>query len=161
MASGTVTVISPYDEREPVVLPVGERPEGSALSSDESRLYVVNRESASISIIDTDTLTRLEPIKTRRGPVRICRGDAGTLLVALYHDQGLALIDPESPDSQGYLQLPGKAISINYDQSSGLATLSLIGDQVCMVDMASLSLTRCIHTRADPDPTAIVSLDPI
>lgn len=156
MGSDTVTAISPDGIAEPVAIPVGIRPEGSVLSADESRLYVTNRESASISVIDTGTLTVLTSIDTAPGPVRVCRDPAGRLLVALYHGRGLAVIDPTRPDDQARLTLPDRAVSISHDDPAGCAMLSILGDQVCVVDLTSLSLTHCIATRADPDPTALV-----
>ncbi len=49
MVSNSVTVLFPQEPaRPPVILPVGERPEGSVLDAAEQRLYVVCRESSQI-----------------------------------------------------------------------------------------------------------------
>ena len=98
MVSTSVTTLFPQKPaREPVILPVGERPEGSVLDAVAGRLYVVCRESSRIEVIDVAQLALLDPIATRPGPVRICWNDEGWLPVALYHDRGLAVIDPAKP----------------------------------------------------------------
>lgn len=158
MGSDTVTVVSTDGETTPVVVPVGKRPEGSVLNADGSRLYVVNRESADISVIDTRSLEPLAPIPTSAGPVRICREPNGRLLVALYHGRGMALIDPDRPQDQTEVSLHEKAISISYDPTTRQAMLSVLGDQVCVVNVEHRAVTQSIRTRSDPDPTARIRL---
>jgi YVTN family beta-propeller protein len=94
MASGTVTVVFPRDPgRPPIVVSVGRRPEGSVFDAEERHLYVVNRESASISVIDVNALTLARTIVTPPGPVRIWLDDVGSLLVPLYHRKAIGLFD--------------------------------------------------------------------
>ena len=158
MGSDTVTVVSTTGDAAPVTVPVGRRPEGSVLNTDESRLYVVNRESADISVIDTHSLKPLAPISTSAGPVRICSAPDGRLLVALYHGRGMALIDPDRPQDQTGVSLPEKAISISYDPQTKQAMLSVLGDLVIVVDVEHGAVTQSIQTRSDPDPTARIQL---
>ena len=66
------------------MIPVGERPQGMAFSPDNRRLYVTNLNSDSISIIDTQSKTRIGEIPTGKGPVRIrVTPDGKTLVYAL------------------------------------------------------------------------------
>jgi len=160
MISGSVSVIDMAADEPLAVVDVGERPEGSVLSRDERRLYVVNRESREISVIDAGSCRVLRSIRTRPGPVRIAMDKRGHLLVALYHGRGMAVIDPEMPSEQAFVALPDKAISISYDPVAGCAFLSTLADEVCIVDVDTLSVQRRIHTRADPDPTALVRIAP-
>ncbi len=161
MKSDTVSIVRPGDPAAaPVVIPVGERPEGSVLSVDESRLYVTCRESSILSVIDTNSLAALDPLHTRGGPVRVCRDVRGRLLVALYHDRSLALIDPAEADDQVFVALPGQPISASYDAANGYAFLSLLKDGVCVVDLHTGQVVREIETRTDPDPCVLVRLDP-
>jgi len=156
MRSGTVTALFPQDpERPPVVFPVGERPEGSVLDADEQRLYVTVRESHRLAVIDVRQLRMLEPIPTPPGPVRICRGPAGQLVVPLYHDRSLALLEP-SGALRHRVPLPERPISAGYDPSSRMALASTFGDHVCVVDVRAGRLARSIATRADPDPVAVI-----
>ncbi|HEX9842333.1 MAG TPA: hypothetical protein VGC20_06260 [bacterium] len=156
--SGTVTALFPQDpERAPVEFPVGERAEGSVLDEAEERLYVTVRESHRIAVIDVKRLRLLDPIPTPPGPVRICWGPDGLLVVPLYHDQSLALVHP-SGTVQSVVALPGKPISAGYHAASGMALASTFGDRVCVVDARGERLVRSIPTRKDPDPVAVVAL---
>ncbi len=157
MRSGTVTALFPRDPgRDPVAIPVGERSEGSVLDPDEKRLYVVNRESADISVIELDKLAVSGTIATRPGPVRICWDHRHRLLVPLYHDRSLAIIDPRDPARQAIVPLPEKPVSISFDASTTSAFVSTLGDEVCAVDIEAQKVVRRIRTRRDPDPTTIV-----
>jgi len=159
MRSGTVTALFPQEpDRPPVVMPSGARPEGSALDEAGGRLYVANRESADIGVFDANRLVALDPIRTPEGPVRLCWGPSGLLLTALYHARGLAVIDPARPAAQRFLALPEKPISVSYHSGSRSAVLGTFGDRVAIVDVDRMEVRREIRTRADPDPTAIVSL---
>lgn len=160
MVTGTVTALFPADpERPPVVFEVGERPEGSVLDADEARLYVCVRESHRLAVIDVERLEMLEPIPMPPGPVRICRGPEGLLVVPLYHDRSLALVDPAAPADRAVraqVPLPDRPISAGYDAATGTALASTFGDRVCLVDTRAARLQRSIATRADPDPVVVV-----
>ncbi len=160
MTSGTVSALFPDDpERPPVLLPVGKQPEGSVLDDDERRLFVVNRESAEIHVIDAEHLVVKDVVRTPPGPVRICRDPGLGLLVALYHGRGLLILDPDDLQRQRVVSLPDKAISVSYHAESGAALLSTHAHCVCVVDTAASVHRRSIPTRGDPDPTAVVRLD--
>ena len=160
MRSNTVTAIFTDDpERPPVAFAVGERPEGSVLDLEERRLYVTCREDAEIAVIDVDALEPLAPIRTRPGPVRICRDAGGRLLVAHYHDRGLAVIDPDAPEDQAFFGLPDKPVSVAFDEAAGAALLSTLGDEICVVPLGLGRVDKRIPTRPGPDPIAVVDLD--
>lgn len=157
MRSASVSALFPDDPaRPPVVIPVGQRPEGSVLDPDERLMYVVNRESADISVIDLHSLTVTGTIATRPGPVRVCWDQQRRLLVPLYHDRSLAVIDPHNPRAQIAIALPEKPISISFDATDALAFLSTLGNEVCVVDVEAKTVVRRIATRNDPDPTALI-----
>lgn len=156
MVSGTVTIVFRRDpDRPPVVVPVGQRPEGSVLDPEERHLYVVNRESASISVIDAQTLTRAIP--TPPGPVRICLDDAGALLVPLYHRKAIGRFDPDGT-CRALAEVPGAPISIAFHAPSRTVLASLHGDMVVLVDLHSFRIRATVTTRSDPDPLAVVPL---
>jgi len=159
MESGTVTALFPdAPDRPGVVLPVGKHAEGSVLDAEERLLYVVNRESAEITIIDVQQLRVLRSVLTPPGPVRVCRDDA-RLLVALYHGCGLLMVDLNDPVKQQVVPLPAKAISVGYHAPSRTALLSCHDQRVYLVDTVAGAVIRSISTRSDPDPMAVVSLD--
>ncbi|RPI09768.1 MAG: hypothetical protein EHM71_05175 [Zetaproteobacteria bacterium] len=159
MESGTVTALFPdAPDRPGVVLPVGRHAEGSVLDAEERHLYVMNRESAEISVIDVRGLRVLGSIPTPPGPVRVCR-DGERLLVALYHGCGLLIVDLDDPTAQRVVPLPAKAISVGYHAPSGTAMLSCHDQRVYLVDTAAGAVIRSVATRSDPDPVAIVRLE--
>jgi len=159
MESGTVTALFPdAPDRPGVVLPVGKHAEGSVLDAEERRLYVMNRESAEITIIDVQQLRVLQSVPTPPGPVRVCR-DGDRLLVALYHGCGLLMVDLNDPAKQQMVPLPAKAISVGYHAPSRTALLSCHDQRVYLVDTLAGAVIRSISTRSDPDPMAVVSLD--
>jgi YVTN family beta-propeller protein len=159
MESGTVTALFPdAPDRPGVVLPVGKHAEGSVLDAEERRLYVMNRESAEITIIDVQQLRVLRSVPTPPGPVRVCR-DGGRLLVALYHGCGLLMVDLNDPARQQVVPLPAKAISVGYHAPSRTALLSCHDQRVYLVDTVAGAVVRSMATRSDPDPVAVVSLE--
>jgi DNA-binding beta-propeller fold protein YncE len=160
MESNTVTAVFPKDPRRPgVVLPAGKHPEGSVFDEAEERLFVVNRESEEISIIDVKRLSVRGSFRTPPGPVRICRDPRVGLLVALYHGCGLAIIDPDETSRQRIVPLPHKGISVAYHPASQTALLSTHSHEVCLVDVGAGKLVRAVRTRSDPDPMAVLSLE--
>jgi DNA-binding beta-propeller fold protein YncE len=139
-------------------MPVGKHPEGSVFDAGEERLFVVNRESAEISIIDVKRLRVRGSFPTPPGPVRICRDPQAGLLVALYHGCGLAIVDPDQTSQQRVVSLPAKAISVGYHPASQTALLSTHSHEVCLVDVRAGRFVRSIGTRSDPDPVSVISL---
>lgn len=159
MVSGTVTVVFPRDpDRPTVIVPVGCRPEGSVLDPGQRYLYVVNRESAGISIIDVRTLKLARTIQTPPGPVRICFDDVGTLLVPLYHRKAIGRFDPDGT-CRALIDVPGAPISIAFHPPSQTVLASLHGDIVVLVDLNSFRIRATFATRSDPDPLVVVPLE--
>ena len=160
MDSDSLSVLFPQEPtRVPVEIPVGRRPEGSLLDAAEKRLYLVNRESAEISVIDVDSLAALAPIATPPGPVRICGDAQGRLLVPLYHAKVVSIIDPARPDEQMQVALPEAPVAISYDAALGWAFVSTLADRIWVVDVAAGRRLHAIATAAGPDPSATVMLE--
>jgi len=158
MFSATVTALFPQDpERPPLEFPVGDRAEGSVMDRDGEQCFIVVRESNRIAVIDARTLKMAEPLTVPGGPVRICHGPPGMLLVPLYHDRSLALVHPVD-GVQAVVPLPDRPISVGYHEAGHMALCSTFGDQVCLVDVDQRRLARTIKTRQDPDPVAMISV---
>lgn len=158
MESGTITALFPQEPDRPgVVLPVGAHAEGSVFDPEEHRLFVMNRESEAISIIDVERLRVAGTFRTPPGPVRVCR-DGERLFVALYHGCGLLIVNMNEPDTQRAIKLPAKAISITYHAHSRTALLSCHDQRVYLVDTVAGKVIRSIATRSDPDPIAVRTL---
>ncbi|MGE0405078.1 MAG: YncE family protein [Candidatus Korobacteraceae bacterium] len=152
LATGAVTLI-----------PVGTRPEGSILSKDGKRLYVVSRVASEISVIDTEKKTKIRTIKTAEGPVR----------VGLSPDEKYAIYGTISGNGVGFADLEtGKEVTLVPVDKMRLVSMhispdgkwALTGaqydDTVYVVDIAA----RKLHTKfttpkgAGPDPVRAISV---
>jgi DNA-binding beta-propeller fold protein YncE len=157
MYSNTVSALFPQDpERPPVIIPVGNRPEGSVFDPEERHLFVMNREDAQISVIDVRRLSGTLAVPP--GPVRVSRTPEGTLLVALYHDRSLAVLDPAGRLALR-VALPERPISIGYHAPTRTALLSTHAHEVCCVDLRTGRVARTIKTGLDPDPVVVLPLE--
>jgi YVTN family beta-propeller protein len=157
MLSGTVSVVDlDNGNAPPVVIAVGARPEAAVLDDAERRLYVVNRESGDVAVIDVASRRVCDRIAAGAGPVRICWADDGTLLVALYHARELVRIDPARHAVITRLPLPDAPISIAFDALRDTVYMSTLGQEVVAVDLPAARISGRFATRADPDPVALV-----
>jgi YVTN family beta-propeller protein len=123
-SSGTVSAIN-LDSGEVKLIQTGDRPEGSVLSKDGKELYVVNRESNNITVIDTAKNQAIANIPAGKGPVRIAlTPDGATLVYALMHEKKLAFADPRRRRQTDYVIVPGQLVSCNVSQDGRLAFAS-------------------------------------
>jgi YVTN family beta-propeller protein len=138
------------------LIPAGERPEGSTLSPDGRRLYVVNRESKSITIIDTATQEAVGEIRTGAGPVRIeCTPASRQLVYALMHESKVEYADPETRMVLGQAPLGGKPVSLTLSTDGKRAFASAQDDDmVYVISVPDRKVIRRIKTAtgAGPDP---------
>jgi YVTN family beta-propeller protein len=143
------------------LIPTGERPEGSALSPDGSRLYVVNREAARISIIDTAKRELVGEIHTGKGPVRIAvTPDGKQLVYALMHDRQVEFADPAARKILDRVALDGRPVSLTLSPGGKLAFASAQDDDtVYVVSVAERKVVLKFKTAAGAGPDPVVELD--
>ena len=160
--SGTVSVIQLATGGEMKVLPTGERPEGSVLSIDQTELYVCNRESDVITVIDTSRHAQIGEIKTGgKGPVRVdVTPDGRYLVYALMHDHKIEIADLETRMPVAQIPVEGEPISLSVSADGQYAFAS--SEEIDMVHIISLKdrkLVRSFKTPkgAGPDPVIMVS----
>jgi YVTN family beta-propeller protein len=123
-SSGTVSAIN-LDSGEVKRIETGDRPEGGVLSKDGKELYVPNRDSNNITVIDTAKNQAIANIPTGKGPVRIAiTPDGSTLVYALMHEKKLAFADPKQRRQTDYMIVPGQLVSCNVSQDGKLAFTS-------------------------------------
>lgn len=134
----------------------GTRPEDSVLSPDGAHLFVCNRESATISIIDTAKNLLAGNIKTGNGPVRAGITPDGKLLVyALMHDKAIGIADVSSRQQTGTVKLSGSPVSLTLSPDGRTAYASAEEDDtVYVVSIADRKLVKSFQTPkgAGPDP---------
>lgn len=154
-SSGTVAAIN-VDTGETKVITTGERPEGSVLSKDGKELYVTNRESASITVIDTAKQQAIASIQTGKGPVRIAlTPDGGKLVYALMHEKKVAFADPKLRTQTDYVIVPGEPVSCTLSQDGKFAFASAeTSDVIYVIDIAAKKIAREIRMAkgSGPDP---------
>lgn len=136
------------------------RPEGSVLSKDGRTLYVVNREAASISLIDTAKNEVAGTIRTGQGPVRIALTPDGKQLVyALMHENKVEFADPAARKVLGQVALNGKPVSLSISRDGRYAYASgEEQDLVFVVSIADRKVVREIKTVPGMGPDPVVEM---
>lgn len=138
-------------------IPAGMRPEGSVLSPDGARLYVANRESASITVIDVERRRAAGSIPTGKGPVRIGITPDGRLLVyALMHDRAVEFADTATGKVSGRVVLEGRPVSLHVSARGELAFAAAQDDDVVyVISVAERKILRRIRTPSGSGPDAV------
>ena len=134
----------------------GKRPEGSIFSPDERELYVANRESAEIVILDTATGEVSGRIPTSKGPVRLgITPDGATLVYALIHDKKAGFADIKSRKEIATIDLDGPPVSMHVSRDGKRAyTASQDTDTVYIISVPERKQIRKYQTPKGfaPDP---------
>lgn len=144
------------------LIQTGDRPEGSVLSKDGKELYVCNRESASLTVIDTARNSPIANIPTGKGPVRIAiTPDGNTLVYALMHDKKVGFADPKTRRQKDYLILPHQPVSLELSPDGAHAFASAEeSDIIYIISIATKRIIQELHTAtgSGPDPVFQISL---
>ena len=138
-------------------IPVGERPEGSVLSKDGQVLFVCNRDSANITVIDVARQAAIGEIKTGKGPVRIgITPDGATLIYALTQDGKIEFADVAGRRATGQVAVDGQPVSLSVSADGQFAfAASEQKDKVSVVSVSSRKLLRTFETPKGSHPTAV------
>ncbi|MBK5294267.1 MAG: hypothetical protein JJE04_21625 [Acidobacteriia bacterium] len=136
----------------------GQRPEGNVISPDGALLYVANRESHTISIIDTERQAVINEIKTSKGPVRIgITPDNKTLVVAAMHDRLIEFVDLATRQVSGKVALKGQPVSCTVSKDGKYAFASAEADDIVyVVSVPERKLIREIKTEKGSGPDAVL-----
>jgi YVTN family beta-propeller protein len=141
-------------------IPTGTRPEGSALSKDGQRLYVVNREAEQITIIDTVKKEAVDRIKTGKGPVRVAlTPDSRLVVFALMHENAVEFADAATRKVVGKVGLGGSPVSLSISPDGQLAFASAQDiDIVYVISIKDRKVVREIKTAAGAGPDPVLAL---
>ena len=143
-------------------IPTGDRPEGMALSKDGKELFVCNRESASITVIDVARQGAIGAIKTGQGPVRIATVPDGSMLVyALMHDNKIEFADTALRRPVAQVPVDGSPVSIALSPDGQLAFAAAEEkDTVFVISVPDRKLLRSFQTAkgSAPDSIALATL---
>ena len=137
-----------------------DRPEGSTLNRDGSKLFVAHRDSDKIVVIDTATWKSLGEIATGSEPVRVgLTGDETIAAYALYAGKAIAFADLETMQEVGQIPLDGPAVSLEMHEDGLRATTCAQAEGVCyVVDVPNQKILHTVHTTegANPDPALLL-----
>ncbi|MEZ5399541.1 MAG: hypothetical protein R2729_07710 [Bryobacteraceae bacterium] len=143
-------------------IPAGTRPEGSMLSRDGQYIYVANRESASVTVIDAQRQAVVGEIKTGKGPVRLAETPDGKFLVyALMHDHAVGIADLATRSQVVSVPVEGDPVSVSVSNDGKWAFASSEEkDLVHVISLGDRKVVRSFSTAkgAAPDPAVMVSV---
>jgi YVTN family beta-propeller protein len=141
-------------------IPTGQRPEGSVLSPSGHELYVCNRESDTISVIDTGRQAVIGEIKTGKGPVRIAvTPDGKWLIYACMHGHFIEFTDVETRRPVARLPVDGEPISMSISRDGKYALAAVEEkDTVYVISLPDRKLVSRFQVEkgAAPDPVLMV-----
>ena len=141
---------------ETILIPAGDRPEGSVLSSDGKTLYVANRESNEITAIDTAAKKLTASIETCREPARVGLSlDDKTLIYACISDQQVGFADVASGKQIATIDLGGSPVSLTTSPDGKYAFAGAQDqDTVYVISIADRKIAKQFKTMpgAGPDP---------
>ncbi len=156
--SGNVGAVN-LETGEVKLIEAGNRPEGSDLSPDGKLLYVVNRESAEITIIDTATQEAVGSISTGNGPVRLKAAPDGAIVYALMHDSAVGFADPVKREQVATVSLGGQPVSLDLSEDGRYAFASAQDiHTVYVVSVADRQLVKEIRVPDGMFPDPVIAL---
>ena len=159
--SGTVAAIK-LDSGEVQLIPAGGRPEGSILSDDGTRLYVVNRDSSELTIIDTEKKANIGTIKTGDGPVRVGLSPDGKYAIyGMINAMKVGFADLEARKEVALVDLGGPLVSLHTSPDGRWAyTAAQDDDTVFVISIADRRLHTTFKTAdgAGPDPVQQITV---
>ena len=140
----------------PIVIDTGyQKPEGFTFNSDESKLYVTNRLSDMISIIDTKTLQVIGSFPARKDPLRMKYFNE-QLIVINYGDQSLSIINPENNQELKHVAFDSNPLYLSIDDTRKMAFVSLFSNELAVFNMKDWSFIKKFKTGIEPDVSYLI-----
>ena len=140
------------------LLETGDRPEGSALNSDGSKLYVVHRDGDKIVVVDTASWSVLGEIAAAGGPVRCGLTNGGQTLAYGLYSGAIGFADVDSMEEIGRVDLAGPAVSLQTHDDDTLTTCVQSSDTCYVVSGTERRILHSVKVRdgAGPDPALLL-----
>ncbi len=158
LASGDVTVFDPYDPADtPVAICTGEKPEGRCLRDDEKILYVSNRISNTVSVIDAQSLEILRDFPTPDDPCRIYHDTKRNRLVTMNHAGGsVSFFDEATGENLRTLTMPANPLALCLDAELSHVYIAVDCEQVLRINLDTFETVQAFATRKEPDVMVIL-----
>jgi YVTN family beta-propeller protein len=145
-----------------LLIPVGERPEGSDITEDGTTLYVACRESNNITIIDVEQASVVGEVPTGAGPNRVrLTPDERFLIYSLVHDNQIGIAEVETGRQIATVDLDGSPASLQMSPNGKrILTASQGSGDVYVISIESREIITRFKTvdGAGPDPVLEITL---
>ena len=155
----TVTAVRLAEGRHasPQTVCEGQWPEGFCFNRDESLLFVANRASSDITVIDTKKMKKTGSIPARPTPLRMTLDFRGRIVcVHFSEERAVSIINPRDGKEEFVFYPPAAAVFAGLDAAGARAAFSLQNDTVEIYRTDSWSCEQIIRTHAEPDVAAFV-----
>ncbi|WP_245680660.1 YncE family protein [Veronia pacifica] len=134
----------------PVAMYPGKKPEGNCLSPDGATLFVTNRLDDQVVAVDTQTLELTGRADTGRDPTRAYISPKDQIFVTNYGGKSITLFS-QALENLGEIALPADPIAVSFHPDGKSAFVSMTNDQVAIMDVDSLTISRTFDCLAEPD----------
>jgi YVTN family beta-propeller protein len=144
------------------LIPVGKRPEGSALTRDGKTLYVANRESHLVSVIDTEKKEVVGEIATSKGPNRVrLSADEDLIIFSLVHDHQVGFAEVATGQETATIDVDGMPVSLQMSPDATMAFTALQGeDRVYVISVADREVVLQFPTESGAGPDPVLEIRP-
>ncbi len=142
------------------LLETGDRPEGSALNEDGSKLYVGHRDGDKIVVIDTADWAVLGEIATPGGPVRCGLTSTDQTIVYGLYGGAVGFADIESMEEVGRIELPGPAVSLEVHDDTTVTTCVQSVDTCYVISATDRQILHAVEVSPGAGPDPALLLDP-
>ncbi|MCJ7873267.1 YncE family protein [Phaeobacter sp. J2-8] len=160
LVSGDVTAFDPYDDAPPVSIRTGVKPEGRWLRDDETRLYITNRGSDTISVIDTESLEVVNTFATPKDPMRIMHDSKRNRLITINNQgQSVSWFDAATGAELHRHDVGERPITMQADADLNYLYVPHRMDQVIRLSLDTFEQDRAFTTELLPDVMHILPRD--
>lgn len=132
-------------------IPVGDTPQGIALTPSGARAYVANRGSNTVSVIDTATNTVTDTIPTGVGPTYVSTSPDGLrIYVTINVDGLLSVIDTATNAIIADIAVPGASVAVVTPDSTRVYVSGQPTNTVSVIDAITNTVTGTIPVGDSP-----------
>jgi DNA-binding beta-propeller fold protein YncE len=148
---------------ETKVIPIGDYPQGSALSGDGKHLYATCSDSATIHIIDTATQQQVGVIEAGKGVNRVViTPDQKTLVYSIGSEgKAVGFADIATRKQTGKVDLGGSPLSISLSKDGKHAFAGVQdNDEIWVVSVDGRKVVQVIKTPEGAGPDPVMAIGP-
>lgn len=162
ITAGTVSLIDLKRGRKLRDAAVGNRPEGIALASGDTRLWVTEVGGNAVHVLSADNLRPLAKLPTGKSPIRvIVSPDGRTAITSNFGDGTLSLFDTATMTPLRTIKVSGQAefqqVTIHFSPDGKRLYVAETGiDRVAEVDLASGTVLGRLPAGKNGDGLAII-----